>query len=273
MKLSTDFAALCPTSRNMVLPAGFGQTLLVSQVTPDPRTDSELLRDALNQWSAPVGYDAATGNARGSQGRAYKQVVWGRSTRVGCAVNSACERGRRVVCTFSEAASAAGLPYPILSLDDSLRTQFRNSMVDWINRARRVVDPPAREPLRPLEWDDTIAAGAQAWAASQTTRPATHDPSYTNGEIKFATDSIWANPAFNVVVRWFTLGKFYNPTRNTCIRNGKAGHCGKYTQLVGADIRKVGCGIAWNNGFTFVVCRFDKSYSNGIDHTIVPYQA
>ncbi len=266
--ISRQYASLCPTSSNPNVPAGLGQTLLISYST-DARTDQQLVVDTIALWNAPEDYDAKTGEAFGPSGRHYKQIVWSATDAVGCAV-STCPRGRRVVCTYRKGAKE-GQAYPPLVFDNALRKLFRDNALTWINRARAAIFPPGVPALAPLSWDDALAASAQAWA--DKLKDVTYDASFTTGETIFGSTTIFADAAALAVRTWFSRLRYYRLNTNQCIKfDGTPAHrCGLFAQLVGAGVRRVGCGQAWKKGVTWVVCRFDKAYSSQGEVTMIPF--
>lgn len=274
-KASRDYAALCPTGHNLNLPQGQAQLFVKSNRPNDARTEAQMLEEYARKWGSvdnAAAYDATTGKTYGVDGRYYKTVINAANRKVGCAVNTVCPNGRAVVCTF-ETAPTTQPAYPVLVKDTTLSILFRDSIITWVNRARKVAYPVPRSPLSPVSWDDSLAASAQAVADRQTSHPAVYDPALQNVQTVYSLDYIQANPAFSFAAFSFSRGIFYDFKKNTChdARGRTRQRCGLYTQLVGKDVTKIGCGLAWKNGATFVVCQFDKSYSNGGSNTVVPY--
>jgi len=271
---SDSFATLCPTQSNLNLPKGMGQLWVRSTRTTDSRSAAETIADAARQWVASGGYDANTGVARGPIGRAFKQIVNGANTQVGCAVNMNCPRGRSVVCTFQVAPTSTPA-YPVLVVDQALKTQFRDSLITWVNRARSIVRPiPKAGALAPVQWDDALAASAQTVAEKQRGQDFKFDDAFATTETWFRGRTIYANPAFSFVAKSFTAGVLYRLDTNVCAdaKGVPKTDCGLYTQLAGSDVSKVGCGWAYNQGATWVVCHWDKSFSNRGQITVKPYE-
>lgn len=123
----------------------------------------------------PEAFNAVTGVALGPDGRAYKTIVNAANRRVGCAVNTECNGNRVVVCTFG-AAVPAGPVYPVLVKNAAVTSQFRESIITWVNRARSVAFPRPPARLQAVSWDDALAASAQSVADMQNSHPAVWDP-------------------------------------------------------------------------------------------------
>ncbi|XP_064601184.1 GLIPR1-like protein 1 [Liolophura sinensis] len=137
------------------------------------------------------------------------------------------------------------------------------------NTLRGSVQPSGADEIR-LEWDDRLAARAQAWANKCTFK---HDfltdckGNYMGQNLytAFAAHNVPDVDPQEVVQEWYNEQPFYQYSSNTC-QAGKV--CGHYTQVVWAKTRLVGCGIAacktlFNPGYknhtnaALVVCNYD----------------
>ena len=101
------------------------------------------------------------------------------------------------------------------------------------NAVRAAVDPPAPSPLPPLVWSRSLADVAQAYAERCDFEHS--DNGY--GENLYATTGR-ATPQ-DVVKSWASEVKDFDYESNTCSKV-----CGHYTQVVWANTRRVGCGVA-----------------------------
>lgn len=110
-------------------------------------------------------------------------------------------------------------------------------MTEAHNQVRRNVSPAAATPIPDLVWDPAIAAVAQAYAEGCVFEHSGGD----YGENLFANYGSNASPA-DVVNSWASEVEDYDYDNNSC-----SGVCGHYTQVVWADSRKLGCGVATCN--------------------------
>jgi pathogenesis-related protein 1 len=102
------------------------------------------------------------------------------------------------------------------------------------NRARVAVDPPADPPIPLLTWSPEIAAAAQAYADGCVFGHSKTD----YGENLYATSGSSTTPE-DVVAAWVDEAANYDLASNAC-----SSTCGHYTQVVWADSRRLGCGVA-----------------------------
>lgn len=102
------------------------------------------------------------------------------------------------------------------------------------NAARAAVDPPASPPLAPLVYDGELARVAQAYAE----RCVFEHSGNEYGENLYASAGQASTPQ-QVVDAWVSEVAQYDHASNAC-----SGVCGHYTQVVWADTRRVGCGVA-----------------------------
>ena len=161
-----------------------------------------------------------------------------------------------------------------------LTSQERDAVLAAHNKARQN-DVPGNpgEALRPLEWDDGLAAASQTYAetiARTQCGNGDHDPN--RGEVgenlsQAATSDSQAPPqgGADAVAAWVAEKADYTYANNTCTA-GKV--CGHYTQVVWRDTTKLGCGRATctaNDMFhTHWVCRYSPPGNMNVD-TTKPY--
>lgn len=113
-----------------------------------------------------------------------------------------------------------------------------------------------------LAWSKTVAVSAQQWAnqLAATTCQLAHDPNrggYGENLYMYSSTKAEPVPAAQVVGSWTAEAANYDAGTHTCT----SGICGHYTQVVWADTRYLGCGVAFceaNNMQTQIwVCRYD----------------
>ncbi|KAJ7567866.1 hypothetical protein O6H91_01G116500 [Diphasiastrum complanatum] len=123
------------------------------------------------------------------------------------------------------------------------------------NVARAVSGVPA------LQWDDTVAAHAIAFARQQQDTAGcgiAHSPSSPYGENIFSGQgkNYTASDAVN---SWVAAKQFYDYPTNSCSRPGQ---CGTYTQVVWKDTTKLGCGVGFcpaGTTSTFIICNYSPA--------------
>lgn len=101
------------------------------------------------------------------------------------------------------------------------------------NMVRANVSPAAATPIPDLVWDDALGDVAQAYADGCVFE---HSMGKF-GENLFASSG--NTPPAEVVKSWADEVSSYDYASNGC-----SGVCGHYTQVVWADSRKLGCGVA-----------------------------
>jgi pathogenesis-related protein 1 len=117
----------------------------------------------------------------------------------------------------------------------------------------------------PLQWDDALAATAQAWAnackhADAPTGLLNHNANRSDGHPWYVGENIYGSTgtatAQAAVNSWAAEAQYYTHATNRCA----AGHvCGDYTQLVWANSTHVGCGISTCPNLTYhntIVCDY-----------------
>jgi pathogenesis-related protein 1 len=109
-----------------------------------------------------------------------------------------------------------------------------NGMTAAHNAVRANPTPAPAEPMPALVWDAEIAAVAQAYAE----RCVFEHSGNEYGENLYASAGQASTPQ-QVVDSWASEVAQYDYGSNGC-----SGVCGHYTQIVWADTRRLGCGVA-----------------------------
>ncbi|WQF78519.1 Putative CAP domain-containing protein [Colletotrichum destructivum] len=126
-------------------------------------------------------------------------------------------------------------------------TADQKAALDAHNAARTEVGVPA------LEWDDSLAAGAQEWATHLlSVGSLTHSQTADQGEnlyMQSNTDS----PYVNAANAWISEKSDYN---GETISSSNYMGFGHYTQIVWKSTTKVGMALATNSQGTYVVARY-----------------
>jgi uncharacterized protein YkwD len=109
-----------------------------------------------------------------------------------------------------------------------------------------------RLKVPPLTWSDKLAARAQQWADSLLARKQfAHRPKSPHGENLFEIEGAIASAA-QVVGDWASESRDYDYASNKCRKV-----CGHYTQIIWANTREVGCGVARDSRREVWVCNYD----------------
>ncbi|GJC91634.1 SCP-like extracellular protein [Colletotrichum higginsianum] len=148
------------------------------------------------------------------------------------------------------ATAPAVVPTPMLppsKSGSSGLTADQKAALDAHNAARTEVGVPA------LEWDDSLAAGAQEWATHLlSVGSLTHSQTADQGEnlyMQSNTDS----PYVNAANAWISEKSDYN---GETISSSNYMGFGHYTQIVWKSTTKVGMALATNSQGTYVVARY-----------------
>ena len=150
--------------------------------------------------------------------------------------------------TEEDSATASSLAMPS---SQGLNAADKQTLLDTHNAWR------AKYNVRPLVWDDGVAAVAQEWADQiATSGKFAHRQGNRYGE------NLWggttgAFPIASVVESWGSEVSYYNLASNTCTAPANQS-CGHFTQVVWWNTTKLGCGKATGaNGNDTVVCNYD----------------
>lgn len=138
-------------------------------------------------------------------------------------------------------------PMATTPLKVTVPDQYRD-LVTVHNRYRKQLGLP------PLKWSADLADYAQAWADRLKSRGCdmAHRPDNPHGE-----NLAWSSGPMSgaqVVHLWASEKDDYDYPSNTC-RPGKV--CGHWTQMIWADTRNIGCGMARCGNSEIWVCNYD----------------
>lgn len=138
--------------------------------------------------------------------------------------------------TLEACASADAPPRGPPAFDADELDAVAQDLVATHNDVRARATPTPSPALRPLTWDDDIAAVAQAWAEGCVFEHSGGDLgenlAFFSGETSTGAD---------VVALWAAEAADYDLASNGCAA-GRV--CGHYTQIVWRDTTRVGCGAA-----------------------------
>lgn len=142
----------------------------------------------------------------------------------------------------------------------TMGTGVGSAYVEAINAVRAAVSKPANytgtwAPLPEVEWSDTVAASAQAWADNLATTQScklVHESQNTFGENLAMGTNLTPKQAVDM---WAGEKNLYtwSPTYSMADFNAGSGH---YTQLVWRKSTQVGCGSASCARSVVISCRF-----------------
>ena len=126
-----------------------------------------------------------------------------------------------------------------------------------ITDAHNAVRTPLNIPK--LEWSDALGGFAQQWAdylATENGCQLQHRPNSGPWGQKYGENIFWTSASTTMTEAtsaWSAEAGHYDHATNTC-----AGICGHYTQMVWADTRYLGCGVAaCPGGGEMWVCNYD----------------
>ena len=141
---------------------------------------------------------------------------------------------------------------------DARPTTFERELVALHN------DERARVGASPLAWDESLAAGARAYAKHLASRNrglvhSDRDERAGQGE------NLWVGtagyyPTAAMFKSWAEERRYFRPGRFPNVGRGvgwqRVGH---YTQIVWAGTDRVGCGLHRGGGWDYLVCRYSPA--------------
>jgi hypothetical protein len=119
----------------------------------------------------------------------------------------------------------------------------------------------ARVGVGPLAWSDELASYAQAWANELARRGCKmeHRPDKGKWAQQYGENIYWSsgmkNEPADVVNSWASELKDYDEEKLQC--RGPWYVCGHYTQVVWANTKEVGCGMARCGNAEIWVCNYN----------------
>jgi len=144
---------------------------------------------------------------------------------------------------------------PLLSANVGMCDNFAARLLAAHNRERAAIGVPA------LGWDAKLAADAAEWAAHLSAgNVLAHSPD--QGAAAQEGENLWAGTANrfgleSMVQLWIDEKRDFKPgTFPNNSRSGDIEAVGHYTQLVWRATTKVGCALAHERQFDFLVCRY-----------------
>ncbi|XP_062082328.1 pathogenesis-related protein 1-like [Humulus lupulus] len=109
--------------------------------------------------------------------------------------------------------------------------------------------------VRPMEWDETVAAYAQEYANQRS-----GDCSLFHSGGNYGENLAWGSgdlSAADAVWMWVEEKSIYDYDSNTCLGENPW-DCLHYTQVVWRDSTRLGCAKVWCDvGGTFIICSYD----------------
>ncbi len=151
-----------------------------------------------------------------------------------------------------ENLTASTVPTPMTGMAAGVGAE--RQLLDAHNAERQ------RLGLKPLEWSENLARGAQAWAERLARL---NDLAHSDdAERQDAGENLWMGSGGDFSPRDMVDGflderKDFRPgTFPQVSRTGNWSDVGHYTQLSWPDTRQLGCGIAHNRQSEVLVCRY-----------------
>jgi hypothetical protein len=156
-------------------------------------------------------------------------------------------------------AVALGAAMPLLTGGIDRESAFAERILASHNRERTALG------ARPVRWDNSLAAQAQAWAdhLARTGR-FEHSPSSPLDE-STAGENLWTGTAGafspeDMVGYWIDEKADFKPGVFPAVsRTGDLQAVGHYTQLIWSRTTRIGCGRATGAGGDVLVCRYVTS--------------
>ena len=127
-----------------------------------------------------------------------------------------------------------------------------------------------------LQWDDTLAAHAQAYAEYLAqTQKLVHAPREARGierENLQVALTTWSPE--RMVQDWVGEKRLFHPGMFPNVCSGDWSLCAHYTQVIWPSTSSLGCGFADGGGFRWFVCRYSPGGNKeGKPVGIVPYRS
>ncbi|KAL2923825.1 Pathogenesis-related protein 1C, partial [Bienertia sinuspersici] len=212
----------------------------------------------------------------------YTQIIWKKSTRLGCARVVCNNGGVYITCNYDPPGNYIGTrppphnpnpngppnnPSPTNPPHNPTPTSPPHNN-DWQSEQRKHSTKASREKasflqvhnsaradvgLAPMTWDDEVAAYAQSWANKRI-----NDCRLVHSDTNYGENIFWGSGGYSAafaVQSWVNERKYYDYNSNSCKRGMDCGH---YTQIVWKKSTRIGCArVRCNNGGVFITCNYD----------------
>ena len=209
----------------------------------------------------------------------FTQVLWNDSEKLGCG-KSTGEKGTYIVCEYGPHGNVPGefeanvVPFeedsPGTFEDDTkegqvdVKENIINTQPTNQSKANRSIALKAHNDKRelhnspPLEWDESIASSAQAYAneLAENDEGLKHSDTDKGENLYFSTKkNVTVNDA---IAGWYDGEKPGTPGGYNFCDPGFSYTAGHYTQVLWKDSQKLGCGKSTGkSGATYIVCQYD----------------